>query len=373
MGRLTDWFRRKGGRTVRVPAKGRALILSDLHGHYGDWKAFCGASSVLERMRDGEDLYLLLTGDVPDVTRHRAVDPHVPEDGDIRILEDLMALQQDLGEGGKRVIYLEGNHDFHVSRICREVARWHAFRDGTPPAKPTDHPQVSAEQLEAYFDYYRESYGDSVFANNIGPYDMVRRVRPDVLEFLESGPILAVLEGPGVLVTHAGPARRASWKPKALRRSIDHSDRNLLREITPQEYYETPYHQLLNNRFRNNDYSLKDLSSFLKLYEANLLVTGHTPHPYLIDFDLRAPLTNCFFQDGLGIIGGEQIVLCSSFGALHPTWKTYLELDLSRAYPNVETLFEDEAVRPLYTAEQCAHLEDTAMPGAEIIMGTKTP
>ena len=68
MGRLTDWLlRRSDNRTFEVPASGRALIVSDLHGHWGDWTAFLHRSRLFERLEAGEDLYLFMTGDVPDV------------------------------------------------------------------------------------------------------------------------------------------------------------------------------------------------------------------------------------------------------------------------------------------------------------------
>ena len=368
MGRLTDWLLRKGeSRTQTHPASGKAIVLSDLHGHYGDWSSFRRQSQVFERLEAGEDLYLLITGDIPDVKRHITVDPTVPEDGDVQIVEDLIAARESLGDRGARIVYLEGNHDFHVGRIVREVARWFAFDRGLTPPKDTDRPELVPAQFEAYCAYYRESYGDAVFDNNIGPYDMVARARPELVEFLESGPILAVMEHAGVLVTHAGPARRASWKPSNLRKAIDRSNRSRLRLATPEEYYETPYHQLLNNRFRNRDYSLRDLESFVELYGAELLVTGHTPHPYLIDFDKRQPLEGCEFIKGLGVIGGRQVVLCSSFGALHSSWKTYLELDLTHRYASAEDLHAAGAVKQMYPAEELP--VGASLPGADIVLG----
>ncbi|RMG06336.1 MAG: hypothetical protein D6731_25980 [Planctomycetota bacterium] len=370
--RLTEWFRRRGvrGRTVHLPATGRALVVSDLHGHWGDFEAFLAATQAFERIEAGEDLWVIFTGDVPDVVRHQSVDSSVPDDGDVRILEDLIAWKRRLGpERGRRIVYLEGNHDFHVSRIWREVARYHAYARGEAPPTPEKVPRVSEEELSAYARYYRESYGDAVYENNIGPYDMVRRCRPELVEFLESSPILAVLEGCGVLVTHAGPPRRGSWSGKELRKSIDRADREDLRRASPEAYYENPYHQLLNNRFRNGDYTLDDLDAFLNTYGASLLVTGHTPHPYLVDFEARAPLPNCAFRDGLGTIGARQVVLCSSFGALHPAWKRYLDLELGRRYDTLEDLFAGGSVRALRRADDPALREARALPGADFILG----
>ncbi|MCW8138549.1 MAG: hypothetical protein KIT58_06565 [Planctomycetota bacterium] len=370
---LGDLWRRPGpSRTRALPARGRAIVLSDLHGHHGDWTAFLDASRALERIADGEDLWLLVTGDAPDVARHRAVDPTVPEDGDVSILDDLVRARRDLGPRAERIVYLEGNHDFHVLRICREVARWHAGRRGGPMPAPGFVPAVTGPEIDAYFEYYREAYGEAVFNNNIGPYDMVRRVRPEHLEFLDGCPVVAHVEGSGVVVTHAGPPRMAGVRPAALRREVDRCDRDWMRTAAPEAYYGSAYHQLLNNRFRNGDYSLTDLRAFLDAFDGGVLVTGHTPHPYLVDFERRAPLEGCAFRDGVGLIGRHQVVLCSSFGAFDTSLKRYLELDLSRRYRVVDDLFDGptQAVRPVHpTAARPTRQAAAGLPGLEIALG----
>ena len=189
-----SWWRRTPSRIRTLPSNGTAVVVSDLHGHWDDFLAVLEKTDCERRLRD-EDLYLILTGDVPDTARHRSIDPSVPPDGDVRILDRLLALREDLGPRAERVIYLEGNHDFHVARICREIAEF-----AGDPAAGFD-PQARA----AYFQYYRVQYGDSMFANNIGPYDMVARTRPEHVAWFESCPILAVAPGCGLTITHAGP------------------------------------------------------------------------------------------------------------------------------------------------------------------------
>lgn len=355
-----------------IPARGRAIVLSDLHGHHGDWSAFLAASRALERIAAGEELWLLVTGDAPDVARHRAVDPSVPEDGDVQILDELLRAREALGQRAERIVYLEGNHDFHVLRICREVARWHAAQAGRPLPPPGFVPDVTGAEIDAYFAYYREAYGEAVFANNIGPYDMVRRVRPEHLAFFERSPVVVHLEGAGVVVTHAGPPRMGGQRAAALRREVDRCDREWMRTAPPEAYYRSPYHQLLNNRFRNGDYTLADVRSFLDAFDSGVLVTGHTPHPYLVDFERKAPLEGCAFRDGLGLIGGSQVVLCSSFGAFDPSLKRYLELDLSRRHRSVDDLFSapEAEVRPVHPDRAARRAEGAAMlPGLEIALG----
>ena len=363
-------FRRAApSRVVTLPPRGKALVLSDLHGHLGDWTAFLAASELEARLLAGEDLWLIVTGDVPDVARHRAVDPSVPADGDVQVLEQIMALKARLGPRGERVVYLEGNHDFHLARLAREVVRYHASRVGErPPAGP---PRFSDAQRVGYCAWYLETYGEAVYQNNVGPYDMLERIRPEHVTFLEAAPILAVCPGAGLAVTHAGPPRMAGARPAALKRAIERADREELRQATPESYYASPYHQMLNNRFRNGDYGLDDVRGFLEVWECGVLVTGHTPHPYLVDFERRAPYQDCAFQDGLGLIGPHQVVLCSSFGAFSPGLKRWLEVDLSRPHPGSEALVELGEVRPLYGVTEAPVLRP--LPGAELVLGSLSP
>src|SRR5437879_5505348 len=119
------------GRIVTIPASGRAFVASDFHGHQGDFEQLLRRTRIVERLSNGEDCYLVITGADPD--RHRAIDPEVLQDGDIRILDQLIALEHELGPRAERIIYLEGNHDFHVLRIAREVAIFAARRDNRNP------------------------------------------------------------------------------------------------------------------------------------------------------------------------------------------------------------------------------------------------
>ncbi len=346
---MAFWRRGVSGRVRYLPRAGRAIVISDLHGHWSDWSAFLRASRALERIAAGEDLWLVITGDVPDVERHRALDPEVPEDGDVRILDALIAARAALGARGERIVYLEGNHDFHVARIWREVARFHAFARGHTPVGLDRVPDVTREDVVAYFAHYRDTYGEAIFANNLAPYDMIWRVRPEHVRFLEASPVLAVAPAAGVLVTHAGPPRMAGRSGRAVRREVARADREWMRTAPPEAYYASAYHQVLNHRFRSGDYGLDDVRAFLHAFGAGLLVTGHTPHPYLIDAARRAPIEHCAFRDGLGLVGAQQVVLCSSFGALEPGLKRYLEVDLARRHRGVDDLFADPGteVRPL--------------------------
>lgn len=368
MRRITDWFRRRESRTLTLPARGRAIVVSDLHGNWGDWQAFLARSDAIERIAAGEDLYLILTGDVPDVARHRTVDPGVPLDGDVQVLESLIEARARLGPHGRRIVYVEGNHDYHVARLALEVARFAAIRQGTREPGRDELPSVDPEAYALYCAHYRETYGEAIFLNNVSPYDMVPRAKSEHLRFVKSGPVLVLCEGAGVVVAHAGPPRMEGRDPRALRKEIDGASAADLDEARPDQYFASAYHQLLNNRFRHGDYSDDDLRRFLAVYGAEVMISGHTPHPYLLDFEARRALEGCAFHDGVGRVGQRQIVLCTSFGSFTPAYKRYLEFDLAERVESAEHLLEREGVvRALYDQEEAAALEVTPLPGAEIL------
>ncbi len=350
------------GRIVSLPARGKAFISSDLHGHKLDFEQLLKQTRIVERLAAGEDCYLIITGDVPDLDRHRAIDAQVPQDGDIRILDQLIGLEKELGERGSRIVYLEGNHDFHVLRIAREIAIFEARRQNVALPAPDAWGEVDARARDDYFAHYERSFGAGVFQNNVGPYDMIYRVQPRHLEYLAKQPILAVLEGAQALVTHAGPPKMGGLTARALRKEIEGASREELFESSAQTYYASAYHQLLNNRFRARDYDITDVEDFTKTFACSLLVTGHTPHPYLVDYARSGPLEGCSFRDGLGFVGKKQVVLCTSFGAFDPSRKRYIELDLTRPYGGVDDLRSGFEVQPLYPdAKQDPELDDTGL------------
>lgn len=170
-----------------------------------------------------------------------------------------------------------------------------------------------------------------------------------------------------VVVAHAGPPRMDRWEGRtgALKAELAAADRDELRLLPPDAYYATPYHQVLNGRFRSGDYGRSDLAAFLRAYDARILVTGHTPLPYLFDQAAGAPSPGCAFQAGVGVIADAQVVLCSSFGAFTPAWKRVLEVDLAKPLAGVSELLDGAGVVPLYSPEACAAQPARPLPGAD--------
>jgi len=342
------WFRDKSlpahhGRIVTMPREGHALIVSDLHGCIGEFEAFLAHSQLERRLAEDEPVYLVITGDVPDTARHRSFDSSVPIDGDAQILKRLMELAASYPA---RIFYLEGNHDFHLGRITRELADYR-LRCRNSESLWSEDGRIPAALISGFAEHYRKSFGAQLYRNNVEPYDMLERLTATQLAFITTGPVLVTLPGAGVLVTHAGPPRQSSTAaPGLLKRQIENLAWEGLSDLNANDYYDALYHQLLNNRFRNEDYDLEDIAAFCSALSAELLVTGHTPHSYLAGSNSAA--ANCRVEESLGWIGEQQIVLCSSFGALSQEAKSYLELELDRPLRSQRDLRPGLEIRRLY-------------------------
>ena len=72
-----------------------------------------GADKTVERIEAGEDVYGLILGDAVD---HKPGDPIFEPYGDVKIVDQIMKLQEQLGE--ERFIYIKGE-----SRTCFPLIR----------------------------------------------------------------------------------------------------------------------------------------------------------------------------------------------------------------------------------------------------------
>jgi hypothetical protein len=334
------------GRIAYLPTEGKAIICSDLHGNIHDFNALLSRTQLPERLEKGEAVYLIITGDIPDTTRHRFFDSTVPEDGDCQILNILMELDRQFPD---RIFYLEGNHDFHIIRLSKEIENFHAEVSPLVKLRPDGpHAPINQDILIDYLNDFRGQFGEPLFRNNIGPYDMLSRVTEEQIRFLGAGPIIAVLPNAKALVTHAGPVKSAAYHSLA---NIVETIKTLNRDVTMQgsheDYYRSPFHQLLNHRFPDDDYTLEDVNTFLRAFNSNLMITGHTPLTYIGTEEI-SNFPNCKILNNLGWIGLHQAILCTSFGALRQESKVYLEIDLSIPLESVEALRPGYEILPLY-------------------------
>ena len=113
----------------------------------------------------------------------------------------------------------------------------------------------------------------------------------------------------GIFISHAGPSAYIS--------KIEEFN-----EICFDDYHSSALHGFLWNRYAsgNNGYTMDDIDNFLKIVGCNLMVVGHT----VVD-------------SGYKIIG-NQMILSSSF---FTTSKSYLDIDLSKNYHNMDDLIRN--------------------------------
>ncbi len=314
---LLRWLR--GGRIARLPAVGTAYVVSDLHGHLLDFRSILDDCGFVGRCEAGEPVHMVLLGDAGDLERHRWVDGRVSQGDDARLFDLLIELKKRFPAN---LHYVEGNHDFHLLRIFRELEQFQRERglSGFP----------SNAVITAYFDSFVEAYGEGCFRVNIEPYDFVWRARPHHLDFVRSSSLVA-LGANGLLCVHAGPPRRSAARVR--RFLLDREARDSCLALEPEQMMATTYYQLLNNRYPN-DYGVDDLDAFLTALGGRVMISGHSPLPQFADH-AGAPMEGCAVRDGVVAIGGRQGILGSSYGSL-PDAKRYLAIDLARTYNSID-------------------------------------
>lgn len=328
---------------LRLPARGTAYVVSDLHGHLRDFRAIVDAIELIPRLEAGEETHLVLLGDAGDLERHRWIDKRVSEGDDARLFDLLIELERRFPAN---VHYLEGNHDFHVLRIFGELEgfqRRHGLQG---------HPDRTT--IQGYFNEFTAEYGEACFRVNLEPYDFVWRAQPRHLAYMARSRLLAWAPN-GLVCVHAGPGRRDAgggakfWLDRALRESC-------LR-LAPDRMMASLYYQLLNNRFPQ-DYSLEDLRSFLAGVGGSIMVSGHSPLPQF-RAGPNATIKGCEIHHGLINIGGQQAVLGSSYGCL-PGQKRFLAFDLARPYTSIEDLEPGREILDVPQARRPSILDDSA-------------
>ena len=113
----------------------------------------------------------------------------------------------------------------------------------------------------------------------------------------------------GIFISHAGPSAHILTMDE-------------FNAICCDDYYSSALHGFLWNRYasENNGYAMDDIDNFLKIVGCNLMVVGHT----VVDLGFK--------------IIGNQMILSSSF---FTSSKSYLDIDLSKDYHDMNDLIED--------------------------------
>ncbi len=202
---------------IELPGKGKALIVTDIHGNLDDFNKFMDIWDELE-----DDInHMVLTGDFIHAMGRE-------NDKSIEILEAVKERQK----RSSNFHVLLGNHEWStisgISVYKRGMDQTHNF----------------AKLLKGHFN------------------DEWEKKLHEYAKFFKKLPV-AVRTGNGVFISHAGP-------PK----NIKHLDE--IARITDNGYLgNSKLYDLLWNR--PNDFNEKELESFLKAVNCRVMIVGHTP------------------------------------------------------------------------------------------------
>jgi Calcineurin-like phosphoesterase len=280
------------GKVLRLPARGRCIVSTDLHGNLPDFKRVEAAFRQSLEEESGE-AFLLLTGDlVHGPIYDRASWPeHLGDfylDQSEEVLDGFLELQE--AHPG-RVFSLIGNHEHsHV---------------GGPHTRKFHKDPSETEFLE----------------QNLGP-DKTEMIR----DVFRSFPITAVI-GRGTVVTHGAPrVLSASFAEICAVEYSGHEEKSI------REMLSVP---ILGEMFWCRASGALAVRRFLERMELEgqpnwIVVFGHDP-----------------VRRGYLREGDEQLCFSTSFG-LRNVKKVYLDLDLTREYRSVRQLRLGLEIMPLY-------------------------
>ena len=205
------------GKLVELPKKGKAIVVTDIHGNIDDYKKYMG---IWDKCKE-EDVHFILTGDFIHAMG-------IENDRSIDILESVKYNW----ENNKNFHPLLGNHEWStISKISVHKA--------------------GVDQSLNFEELLKERFADE-WKKKLEEYE----------EFFKKLPI-AVKTGNKVFISHGGP-------PKGIK-SLDE-----IINITDKGYIgNSVLYQMLWNR--EEDLSERDLRTFLRAVGCNAMIVGHTP------------------------------------------------------------------------------------------------
>ncbi|MGF7118544.1 serine/threonine-protein phosphatase PP1 catalytic subunit [Methanobacterium oryzae] len=209
-------MRKYNGSLIELPKKGKAIIITDLHGNLKDYNSFM---NIWEHFKS-ENNHLIITGDF--------IQNGNENDRSIEIMDSI-------------IYNLENDDNFHVLLGNHE---W-SIITGSPVFKAGENLNIKFENLLI------RKFGDK-YTQKLEIYK----------EFFKKLPI-AVKTMNKVFISHAGP-------PTSI------SNINEIINITNSGYINNrKLFEILWNRCEN--FSKDDVNSFLKNIGCNVMVVGHTP------------------------------------------------------------------------------------------------
>ena len=286
----------RDGELVVLPDQGIVYVATDFHAQWSNFNRWLTQTKLVERIEAGEDVYGLILGDAVD---HKPGDPIFEPYGDVKIVDRIMQLQQQLGE--ERFIYLRGNH---------ELASADTYAMLKKSGMNADNRRDMITQL------YQTIHG-AYFKQ----FNFIERMTDEHYSYLTSLPTVAIGKN-GFVGIHAGTSRAA---------------KNLADLVQPSKKV---LEELLWGRpaiVLRSGYTPSQTAEFLKRIGGRFLVVGHTP---LVSFPKDG------VADGVARLGVHQLIFSTGYGA-PPGVRSYLAIDLSKRYNAVTDLRYGAEIHPL--------------------------
>ena len=199
-------------RLVRLPGEGRLIVVTDLHGNYGDYRKYLDLWDC-----NDDDFHIVFAGDL--------IHSPYPVDESIEILDDAMEKSRKYSN----FHVLLGNHEWsHIT--------------GTDVYKMKKNMRLSFEEL------IRKNRG---------------KLQPTLngyIDYFKSLPLFVRTDN-ALFISHAGPSKNI--------RSEDD-----LKMVFSDDFENRLLHDFIWNRYKD-DYDESDVSHFLKIVESKFMIVGH--------------------------------------------------------------------------------------------------
>ena len=286
----------RDGALVVLPDKGTVYVATDFQAQWSNFSRWLAETKLVERIESGEDVYGLILGDAVD---HKPGDPIFEPYGDLKIVDRIMQLQEQLGE--ERLIYIRGNHEFASADAYAMLKR-----AGMNPDNRRD--MIAQLYQTVHGAYFKQ-------------FNFIERMTDEHYNYLTGLPTIAVGKN-GFVGVHAGTSRSAKNLADLARPS---------KKVLDELLWGRPTVAL------SSGYTPSHTAEFLKRIGGRVLAVGHTPVSVFPEDAV---------SDGVARLGVHQIIFSTGYGA-SPGVRSYLAIDLSKRYNAVTELRYGTEIHPL--------------------------
>jgi hypothetical protein len=286
----------RDGELVVLPDQGTVYVAADFHAQWSNFNRWLTQTNLVERIDAGENVYGLILGDAVD---HKPGDPIFEPYGDVKIVDRIMQLQQQLGE--ERFIYLRGNHELASADTYAMLKK-----SGMNADNRRDMIARLYQTIEgAYFKQF----------------NFLERMTDEHYDYLINLPTVAIGKN-GFVGVHAGTSRSAKNLADLVRPS---------KRVLDELLWGRPSIVL------RSGYTPSQTAEFLKRIGGRVLAVGHTP---------VGAVPKDAVSDGVARLGMHQLIFSTGYGAA-PGVRSYLAIDLSKRYNAVTELKYGAEIHPL--------------------------